>query len=165
MGVATSTTKKVREEQQMLHPHEHLDKDDEVVVRLMLPIYYTTAEVTTVEYEIVSNCWTLILTNAAPGFLSLRKDPNFKFPTSISFFYKIFYSRLFDIHPGCRDLFKDVNTQGKFLVKMITLSLSEKKDPEKYEDTLRKLAQVHNERGVKAVECKGLPIIGWLDVR
>lgn len=43
-------------------------------------------------------------------------------------------------------------SQGKFLVKMISLSLSEANDADKFERTLVKLAEVHNERGVKAVE-------------
>lgn len=58
------------------------------------------------------------------------------------YYYNCFYERLFDIHPLARDLFKDFNSQGKFLVKMISLSPSEKADPDKYEKTLVKLAEM-----------------------
>ncbi len=56
-----------------------------------------------------------------------------------------------------RYLFKSgMRSQGKFLVQMISLSLSELADPAKFDKTLTKLAEVHYERGVKAVECKYL---------
>ena len=45
-----------------------------------------------------------------------------------------------------------LQSQGKFLVKMISLSLSMLHETEKFEQVIRKLAEVHNERGVKAVE-------------
>ena len=50
-------------------------------------------------------------------------------------------------------MFKNgLKSQGKFLVKMISLSLSMLNEQEKFELVIRKLAEVHNERGVKAVE-------------
>lgn len=132
----------------------NLKQSETEILRLMFPLYYTEELLTDAELESATNCWSLILSNRAPGFVSVKKDPNCSYPTSIAYFYNVFYKRLFDINPMSRDLFKDVNTQGKFLVKMLSLSLSEKRDPEKYEQTLRKLAEVHNERGIKAIECK-----------
>eukprot|EP00981_Chlorochromonas_danica_P011948 scaffold4358_cov177-Ochromonas_danica.AAC.2 len=122
------------------------------IVNMMLPLYYTTEVLTMGEYDIISECWDSILTSSAPGFQRLRKDPAFPHNTCISYFYETYYHRLFDMNPMCRDLFQDVARQGKFLVKMISLALSERRDPEKYEETLIKLAEIHNERGVKASE-------------
>ena len=69
--------------------------------------------------------------------------------------YDSFYTRLFDIHPMSRYLFKNgMKSQGKFLVQMISLALSELSDPAKFDRTLTKLAEVHYHRGVRAVECK-----------
>ena len=47
-----------------------------------------------------------------------------------------------------------LKSQGKFLVKMISLSLTSIMDKPKFVDTMTKLAEVHNNRGVKSVECK-----------
>jgi hypothetical protein len=50
-------------------------------------------------------------------------------------------------------LFKDgLVTQGRFLVKMITLILSELNNDQKFNDVLYKLVVVHNSKGVKASE-------------
>jgi hypothetical protein len=51
-----------------------------------------------------------------------------------------------------------MKSQGKFLVKMISLALSELEDRNKFEKNLVKLALMHYERGVKAVECKSFRI-------
>ena len=47
-----------------------------------------------------------------------------------------------------------LKSQGKFLVKMISMSLTILLDKEKFVETMTKLAEVHNNRGVKAIECK-----------
>lgn len=47
-----------------------------------------------------------------------------------------------------------MKTQGKFLVKMITMLVKDIDDPKKFNDTLVKLAETHNQRGVKSIECK-----------
>lgn len=132
----------------------NLAKTEEEIVRLMMPVYYNEEPIVQEELDIAHNSWKQILNNTSPEFLLKRKDKSFTFPTCIMYFYSSFYDRLFDIHPLAKNLFRDMRSQGKFLVKMISLALSEKSDPVKYEKTLAKLAEIHNERGVKAVECK-----------
>ena len=66
-------------------------------------------------------------------------------------FYDAFYSRLFDVHPMCRGMFKN-EAQGKFFVKMVSLSVSLLDDKESFTKALVKLTETHNERGVKAIE-------------
>ena len=127
------------------------------IVKLMMPVYYNDSPITKDEHGAASAVWQMILSNSAPAFLEQRKQSQEfyrRFTTSIMYFSHCFYSRLFNIHPMARDLFKDMKSQGKFLVKMISLSLSEMNDAAKFESTLIKLAEIHNERGVKAVECK-----------
>lgn len=147
MGAASSSNLNKGDE-------EITEKKMEDMVNLVLPLYYTTELLTPVEYDLVHSLWEMVLNNTAPEFVQMRKDPCFHYSTCIAFFYDTYYNRLFDVHPLCRDLFNDVAKQGKFLVKMISLALSEKQDPQKYEQTLIKLAFVHNELGVKAMECK-----------
>jgi len=130
----------------------NLKKSEEEVVKLMFPVYYCDDMLTTEENILVERAWNLILTDGALGYRLKAERPDFAHTTSIAYFYELFYNRLFDVHPGARDLFKDIQSQGKFLVKMISLGLSEKVDQKKYTDTLTKLAEIHNERGVKAVE-------------
>lgn len=134
-----------------------LEKSEHDIVQLMMPVYYNNSPISNEEMEAANSTWKLILTNTSPEFMAKRRDPNFQYPTCIMFFYNSFYERLFDIHPMAKELFKDMSSQGKFLVKMISLSLSEKADPVKYEKTLIKLAEIHCERGVKAVECEQTP--------
>lgn len=135
-----------------------LHKGEEEIVKLMMPVYYNENPITPTEKELAENCWKMILNDTSPEFISKKKNPNFPHPACIVYFYNAFYARLFDIHPLARNLFKDVRSQGKFLVKMISLSMTEDADPAKYSSTLVQLAEVHNERGVKAVECEKTPI-------
>eukprot|EP01040_Poterioochromonas_malhamensis_P008009 gene8009-8657_t len=127
----------------------NLKKSEEEVVKLMFPVYYCDDMLTTEEDILVERAWNLVLTD---GAFSYRLKAQRSHSSCIAYFYELFYNRLFDVHPGARDLFKDIQSQGKFLVKMISLGLSEKVDQKKYTDTLTKLAEIHNERGVKAVE-------------
>jgi hemoglobin-like flavoprotein len=127
------------------------------IVKLMMPVYYNDSKILSDEQAAAAFTWQMILTNTAPEFLEKRKTSQefrMKFSTSIMYFSHVFFERLFNIHPLAKDLFKDMKSQGKFLVKMISLSLSEPTDKDKFETTLLKLAEIHNERGVKAVECK-----------
>ena len=47
-----------------------------------------------------------------------------------------------------------LKTQGKFLVKMISILVDEVSDQVAFEKTINKLVDAHNKRGIKAVECK-----------
>lgn len=99
--------------------------------------------------------WNLILDDQSPVFRERKGKPDFPYQSCVTFFYDTFYTRLFDIHPTCRHMFKSgMRAQGKFLVKMISLALSELDDPEQFDKNLVKLAEIHYERGVKSVECK-----------
>lgn len=132
-----------------------LRNQEKDIIRLMMPVYYNESALSADEIEAAKHCWSMIMNDSAPEYNRLKKlDPKFPHSSAIVYFYNSFYTRLFDIHPLAKELFRDKNTQGKFLVKMISLAMSEDEDRSKYELTLVKLAEVHNDRGVKAVECK-----------
>lgn len=139
-----------------IKPAVSLNGRSEEIILLMLPVYYNDSPLTLEERELAARSWSMVLNGNSENFLKLSKDPKFPHQNCIIFFYNSFYSRLFDVHPLAKDLFKDMNSQGKFLVKMISLALSEHEDPEKFQNTLVKLAEIHNDRGIKAVECKPL---------
>lgn len=133
-----------------------------------MPVYYIDEKLTQEESKTAADAWNLILNDKSPEYLRRSSEPNFPYNCCVTFFYDGYYSRLFDIHPNCRPLFKNgMKAQGRFLVKMITLSLSEFEDPERFDRTLVKLAEVHYERGVRACECKSLSsllnIFLWLN--
>ena len=108
------------------------------------------------ELALAASCWNLILNDKSDYFTNvLRKKPDFKYTSCIAYFYDIFYQRLFDVHPMSRSLFKrGIKSQGKFLMRLITLALSEIKDDQKWNQSFRKLAEMHNDIGVKAIECE-----------
>ena len=132
-----------------------LQRNEKEVVKLMMPVYFIDDDVSFEERTMAASSWNLILDEKSPLFLARRGSDDFHYHSCVTFFYDSFYLRLFDVHPLCRSLFKNgMKSQGKFLVKMISLALSELEDRNKFDKNLIKLAQVHYERGVKAVECK-----------
>lgn len=137
-----------------LDPASKLTKNAQEVVKLMYPLYYTTINISKDEHALASAAWESILNDKSEEFLRMKGTPDFPYSSCVIFFYDTFYTRLFNVHPMSRNLFKNgMRSQGKFLVKMITLALSEINDSTgKFDKTLIKLAEVHNERGVKAVE-------------
>ena len=132
----------------------YIGKTEKELVNVMMPVYYLHNEpVTAYDLNIAKENWNMILNNTAPGFHALKGTEGFHHASSIMMFYDVFYSRLFDVHPLSRPLFKSgLKSQGKFLVKMIGLSLGIIDEPEKFEKTLIKLTESHNERGIKAIE-------------
>lgn len=139
----------------MHNPTKNLHQSEHAIVKLMFPLYYCSTDITRDEHKIASDGWDGILNDKTPEFLARRNTPGFNYSSCVIFFYDSFYTRLFDVHPMSRNLFKNgMRSQGKFLVKMITLALSEINDAGKFDKTLIKLAEIHNERGVKAVECE-----------
>lgn len=125
------------------------------VVGVMFPVYYTESEVTESDHKLANETWDLILDDTSPLYMEGQKDPAFaaEYGSCIMFFYDTFYRRLFDVHPMCKAMFKSgMKAQGKALVKIVTLSLSMFHEDARFDAVLAKLATVHNERGVKAVE-------------
>lgn len=145
---------------------KHLKANEKEIVKLMFPVYYLETTLSEEERKNAENSWNLILheklnsvtSSSGMNSSSNAKTPRLAYHSCVTQFYDTFYQRLFDIHPLCRKLFKHgMKAQGKFLVKMISLSLSD--DNEGFQHALTKLAEVHFHRGVKAVECKFLSLL------
>lgn len=119
------------------------------------PVFYLDALIDKEDIDKAKASWSMITNDTAPGFLALKGTPGFDFPSCIMMFFDTFYSRLFDVHPMCRPMFKSgLKSQGKFLVKMISMAVSLIDDNVKFTQTLVKLTETHNVRGVKAIECE-----------
>lgn len=133
----------------------------DVMISLVMPLYYSKASLTRDEKEAASYAWKLIIGNRSPHFLEMKEEMEregkpFPYTLCADYFSDIFYARLFDTHPDCKGLF--ANSKMKMRINfmgVITLLLGAmEEDKDKFVKTLQGLARVHNIIGVKAVECK-----------
>lgn len=123
---------------------------------LMMPVYYMKEDLTRDDVDVARVSWQLVLGDPIDGEVNpyfLERKAEIGYPSTVSWFFDTFYKRFFDIHPTAKPLFSNgIKTQGRFMVKMITLLLSNLDDKQRFSDALVKLAQVHNRRGIKAIE-------------
>lgn len=136
--------------------HAEEKKNIEEIVAFVMPVYYTKAPITPEELDAATKVWKMVVNNRCAHFDQMKKDdPEIKHENVLDYFYEIFYTRQFDVHPTCKPLFKrPINKQGSFLVRIISLLLTELEEPEKFHKTLVNLTRLHNKIDVKAVECE-----------
>jgi hemoglobin-like flavoprotein len=120
----------------------------------MMPVFYIdNAEVSDEEIAMAKNTWNLVVDDKSAQFKLEKQNPEFEQSSCISWFYTIFYDRLFNVHPMCRPLFTSgIVSQGKFLVKMMSLTLNCIANKNKFTKSMEDLALRHCERGVRGVE-------------
>jgi hemoglobin-like flavoprotein len=130
-----------------------LKADEILTVTLMLPVYYMDEPVTIYDIELATRSWNLIVNDTSPKYMKLKSDGLIDQPSCLSWFYISFYERLFDVHPLSRKLFTTtVNSQGKFLVMMISSCLKQLDHPERFSASMIALAERHCEKGVRSNE-------------
>eukprot|EP00981_Chlorochromonas_danica_P015531 scaffold12976_cov188-Ochromonas_danica.AAC.2 len=156
MGSSVSTVDQIQREQQSgdqrSPPAQTLDAGN--LVKLLMPLYYTTEPITAEEKEAVSYVWKLIVRNQCAHFNAYKAaHPEKGLKLVTEFLHILFYERLFLIHPSCRELFQRSISKMN-MVPMISLCLSKFEEPDKLQKSLANLVSVHNNLGVKAVECK-----------
>eukprot|EP01039_Chlorochromonas_danica_P010542 gene10542-11679_t len=133
-------------------PGQSLGERD-LLVRLLLPLYYTSEPLTEEENEAAIVVWKMIVRNQSVAFSAYKAThPETAEVKSVSeLLHLIFYERLFLIHPSCRGLFlRSMNKMN--LVPMISLCLSKLDTPNSLATSLTNLVIVHNRLGVKAAE-------------
>lgn len=129
-----------------------MDRSQAEIVALMMPVFYIEEPITKEEIGLAKQSWGTITDDSAPGFVALKGTPDCP-PSCIIYFFDSFYNRLFDIHPMCRPMFKKgMKTQGRLLVKIISMAVSMIDDPDKFSLTMVKLTETHNDRGIKSIE-------------
>jgi hemoglobin-like flavoprotein len=107
--------------------HENINL--QMCVKIVMPLYYTTDPVTTEDLARAKKSWNLIVDDESRAFKTAKLDPNFTEISCLSYFYTVFYNRLFDIHPCCKPLFKgSIQIQGKALAKIISFLLKDHSD-------------------------------------
>jgi hemoglobin-like flavoprotein len=111
------------------------------------------AEINEDDIKLAKDSWNNIIEDRSPAYVENRGSPGFEHTSCISWFYSIFYERLFNVHPMCRPLFTSgIVSQGKFLVKMVSMILNCLKDKTKFIVAMQELAMRHCERGIRGVE-------------
>ena len=133
-----------------------LSQDQASLVKLILPLYYNEEPLTEEELAEAQKGWDRILNDTSPEYLKKKSsDSAFadEFPSCATWFFSVFYARLFDVHPAAKPMFRSgLKSQGKFLIQLMTLALTLVLKPDKLEKVMLNLAEKHNERGVKAIE-------------
>ena len=77
----------------------------EDIFAAVTPVYYTTDAVTVEDLVASQQTWNHIINNTAPKYVEMKSDKDFGYVSCISWFYTVFYNRLFDVHPVCKPLF------------------------------------------------------------
>lgn len=129
-------------------------KSESDLVKLLLPLYYSDVPFAPNEFQHIVDSWQMILNNTAPGYISALQENLTAEASCSTFFHGLFYQRLFDTQPTTKDLFENVHCQGVKFVQMISSLIATCSNSQACETILIKLAELHNERGVKAAECK-----------
>lgn len=134
---------------------------EEFAISLVLPLYYTKLPLTKEEVDGAVIAWKSIVNNRSPYFHKLKKEKlevGEIFPHQVcsEYFAELFYSRLFDVHPHSRGLFRDSKMKMRlyFMSSISAIIDALVEDQDRFLSSLRNMAKVHNRIGVKAVECK-----------
>lgn len=140
---------------------EQMKKRYDELLQMMMPVYYIDKPMEPEALTLAKKTWESISKDSSRHFTAMKKgDPAFskKYERCIDYFNDIFFIRLFDVHPLAKVLFHKKNekqekaTQNKFLARMLTMALLDIDDQTRWDQTFTKLAEMHNEMGVKAVE-------------
>lgn len=159
----------------------NVGKDCQVVMplsrlsKLIMPIYFIpNAVLTQVDIKIIGKIWKLIVIGGGgsseegkgkrdgekdaitvDGANTAVEEGEGYTPSArhLQRFVTIFYDRLFDIHPSAKPLFVNGTvSQGRVLIKMISMSISHLHHPEKFHKLIMSMAKHHCEYGVKCYE-------------
>ena len=127
----------------------------------MMPVYYIDKPMGDDILAMAKKSWNTISSDTSRHFHKMkRENPEqmAEYDNCLTYFNIMFFKRLFDIHPMAQVLFYKSNakqekaSQNKFLARMLTMALLDIDDQSRWDMTFTKLAEMHNEMGVKAVE-------------
>jgi hypothetical protein len=79
----------------------HIGRNENIIVSIMMPVYYTTDPLSSEEIGKAAASWQTIVDDTAPEFVRLKGSADFEYSTAMTFFFDTFYNRFFDIHPVC----------------------------------------------------------------
>ena len=131
-----------------------LEQTEEELTELMMPPYFIrNVVVTEDDIKLGRASWKLILDGRSRVFLELKSTTGHESASCLTWFYDSFYTRLFDVNPSARPLFKtNLQSQGRVLMGVISTALNQLKDPDSFNQMLVNLAHVHSQRGVRGMQ-------------
>lgn len=158
MGATASTNSSKEPSSRSTSAHASLRKaaDEDTVVRLLLPVYFTNDTLTPEDIELVAKSWKLIAGNQVPLFSQMKKlDPSVTAQSCIEYFGDEFSRRFLEVHPLAKSMFtKSTMKQGSLFSRMISFTVKALDDTDKFDKTFATMTTSHNRMGVRAVECK-----------
>jgi hemoglobin-like flavoprotein len=119
------------------------------IALIMMPVFFT-AGVSPADVEATQKSWAQIVNEGNAPYISQKIDPNFSL-SGKQWFAKVFFERLFDVHPLSRKVFTKAIQNGIHLertIAIITTTLADDKSKRQIVD----IATQHCERGIKVIE-------------
>lgn len=136
-----------------------IDKD--LLVRLLMPIYYTTSPLLPHEKDRALKAWKLVSSGLAPAFHRRKKEDPLNTPCASppEFFGQRLVMRFISVHPVSQQMFSFTTVkQGSLFYRMIAFIAATLDEEDKFEAHFTLLARTHNRMGVRAVECKWVSV-------
>ena len=122
-------------------------RDPDVELKVEFPAYYSEDPVTLEDCARARESWLLVVEDRSPVYQTQKAI--MQASSCVSWFYDLFYERLFEVAASTKPLFKnDMQVQGKALVKMISAALGLLNDNVQLTDALQGLARGHAAKGV-----------------
>lgn len=128
-------------------------QDESTIIALMMPMYYIPDNtVTFADIDFLRDIWQRIMTNNTYPYQRLRRTVT-ESDSCLSWFYSVFFNRLFAIYPTCKSIF-DENEQyrAKFLLRLVTTSLMIPEHNPQYTTALRDLTTDLSSKGFRPYE-------------
>ena len=140
-----------------LQPSKRRDSAD-AMLNQMMPLYYQHNVILSPEDETrARTSWKRIIDNASESFVFYQEHGALSCDSCLSWFYCVFYERLFDILPDSKLHFADdIFYRGKFLIKLIATLLSTL-NAEKFQKNLK---EFQNMVSIKDMTLYEVSIIG-----
>lgn len=133
----------------------HAHHVDNTAVKLMLPVYYSSATLSKADIAMASCSWNLIDFGTVAEFVRLQQctsKEEFPFTTAAAWFSNVYFNHLFDVHPLSRSMFLDPRVRQRFLSSFMGFVFTAVADKANFKKKFTLLAITHCHRGVKAIE-------------
>jgi hypothetical protein len=113
--------------------------------------YYTNIGLFPHKKDKAIKAWKLISNGQSPEFFQLKNaDPTLPCKTCMEFFGNQFYRRLLEVNLTVKSMFtKTTMKQGTLLLNMISFTVSELENEEKFTKRMQNLAHSHKKVGVE----------------
>ena len=119
-----------------------------------MPSYYVHDAVISDEESILAHeAWERVIsTNTSAPFLMEQSQKGFQYASTLSWFFDVFYNRLFELSPITRPMFANISisAQGRLLAEVISSAIGLVNSEELLRARLMHVILRHNDRGIDA---------------